>query len=59
MWPQYICYGVLSALVVILVIVLGISPRSRFGPPPHVRPAEEEKSGEISYDGTTKREERR
>lgn len=34
MWAQWICYGILSGLVIFVVIRLGISPRSRFGPPP-------------------------
>jgi hypothetical protein len=59
MWTQWICYGILSSLVIFIVVVLGISPRSRFGPPSPVFDTKEENRDGAPSEGMGKHEERR
>ena len=55
---QYIWYIILSVSAVILVIVLGISPISRFGPPSHEGDTKGEKQDETSSEEMPEQEER-
>jgi hypothetical protein len=52
MWVQWIGYGILSGLVIFIVIALGISPRTRFGPPPPGGDSKEDNLIEATSEGT-------
>ncbi len=54
MWTQWICYGILSSLVIFIVIALGISPRTRFGPPSPGGDSKEENQIGASSEETVK-----
>jgi len=46
-------YAFLSALVVLSVLILGVWPKSRFRPPPPVKPSKEDKESKVSQKSKT------